>query len=57
MRVAGRTLLALVLGFFGGWAFATSASFRHMDAFDINFDRDGGGAMGAFFIIGPVLPA
>ncbi len=52
MRVAGRTLLALVFGFFGGWAFATSASFRYMDAFDI-FDRDGGGAMGAFFIIGP----
>ena len=52
MRVAGFTLLALVLGFFGGWAVATSAFFRYMDAFDI-FDRDGGGAMGAIFIIGP----
>jgi hypothetical protein len=52
MRVAGYTLLALVLGFFGGWAVATSAAFRYMDAADV-FDRDGGGAMGAFFIIGP----
>lgn len=52
MRVAGYTLLALVLGFFGGWAFATSAFFRYMDAFDV-YDRDGAGAMGAFFIIGP----
>lgn len=52
MRLAGFTLLALVLGFFGGWAVATSAFFRYMDAFDI-FDRDGGGAMGAIFIIGP----
>ena len=52
MRVAGFTLLALVLGFFGGWAVATSAAFRYMDAANV-FDRDGGGAMGAFFIIGP----
>ena len=52
MRLAGFTLLAFVLGFFGGWAVATSAAFRYMEAFDI-FDRDGGGAMGAFFIIGP----
>lgn len=52
MRVAGFTLLALVLGFFGGWAVATSAALRYMDAADV-FDRDGGGAMAAFFIIGP----
>jgi hypothetical protein len=52
MRAAGHALLALVLGFFGGWAVATSAFFRYMDAFDI-FDRDGGGAMGAIFIVGP----
>jgi hypothetical protein len=52
MRVAGYALLALVLGFFGGWAVATSAMFRYMEAFDV-FDRDGGGAMGAFFVIGP----
>jgi hypothetical protein len=54
MRVAGFTLLALVLGFFGGWAVTTSAAIRYMEAFDI-FDRDGGGAMGAFFIIGPFV--
>lgn len=52
MRVAGYTFLALVLGFFGGWAVAASAAFRYMDAADV-FDRDGGGAMGAFFIVGP----
>lgn len=52
MRVAGHALLALVLGFFGGWAVATSAMFRYMDAARI-FDRDGGGAMGALFIVGP----
>ncbi|HHZ09927.1 MAG TPA: hypothetical protein GX405_14235 [Rhizobiales bacterium] len=52
MRVAGYTLLALVLGFFGGWAVAASAAFRYMDAAGV-FDRDGGGAMGAFFVIGP----
>lgn len=54
MRVAGYTLLALVLGLFGGWAVATSAAFRYMDAANV-FDRDGGGAMGAFFIIGPFV--
>lgn len=52
MRVAGFTLLALVLGFLGGWVVATAAAFRFMDAANI-VDRDGGGAMGAFFIIGP----
>lgn len=52
MRVAAHTLLALVLGMIGGWAVATSAALRYMDAARI-FDRDGGGAMGALFIVGP----
>jgi hypothetical protein len=52
MRLFIHTLLALVLGFLGGWAVATSAAFRYMDAARV-FDRDGGGAMAALFIIGP----
>jgi hypothetical protein len=47
-----KSLLALVLGFFGGWLVTASAALWYMDKADI-FDRDGGGAMGAFFILGP----
>ena len=56
MRLFIHTLLALVFGFLGGWAVTTSAAFRTMDAARV-FDRDGGGAMGAFFIIGPFFGA
>lgn len=52
MPLAVRALLALVLGFFGGWVVTTSAFLWYMDKANI-FDRDGGGAMGAIFIVGP----
>jgi hypothetical protein len=47
-----KSLLALMLGFFGGWLVTASAFLWYMDKADI-FDRDGGGAMGAIFIVGP----
>jgi hypothetical protein len=47
-----KALLALVLGFFGGWWVTAAAGLWYMDKANI-FDRDGGGAMGTFFIIGP----
>jgi hypothetical protein len=47
-----KSLAALFLGFFGGWLVTSSAALWYMDKANI-FDRDGGGAMGAIFIIGP----
>jgi hypothetical protein len=47
-----KSLAALVLGFFGGWFATAAAGLWYMEKAQI-FDRDGGGAMGMFFIIGP----
>jgi hypothetical protein len=48
-----RSIAALALGFFSGWIVVAAACFRYADAAGI-FDRDGGGAMGIIFILGPL---
>ena len=52
MRILLRAILALVLGLIGGWAVSLSACLRFWDLMGY-VDHDGGGAMAAFFIIGP----
>lgn len=52
MMLALRALFALVFGYFAGWIVSVGIVFRYAEAAGM-IDRDGGLAMGAFFIVGP----
>ena len=49
----GRSLFLLVVGFVAGWWLTAIAGVWYIEHAGI-IDRDGGGAMGAFFFIGPL---
>lgn len=54
MPRALKIILAFVAGLIAGWAIPIVWYILATNYFGL-FDRDGGGAMGAIFIIGPIL--
>ena len=54
MRAFLWSFLAFFLGLIAGWSLSIGAYLAATTWFGV-FDRDGGGAMGAIFILGPAL--